>query len=170
MINTTIYFGGNMIYREPYLRIIDLLFKWKNDIIINKIHCISSGCIYGIFLCNDLVNHNGNYLINHDIINKCQKIVNETTTIINNTTLNNSVITILKYCIENTSDDIHIKCSNVLNIYYTIINVNGISAQISKNKWASKMDLINDIYRSMSIPFISIDKIIIIYILQRKIH
>lgn len=42
--------------------------------------------------------------------------------------------------------------------------------KFQKNKWASKMDLISDIYRSMSIPFISIDKIIIIYILQRKIH
>jgi hypothetical protein len=160
MIDTTIYFGGTVLYIEPHLRIIDLLSKWKNDIKIKQINCASSGCIFGLVLCDNLIENNGNFLIKDTLKIKSKKWHYETKNIINNTTLNNIVNSSLIYIYENTSDDIHLKCSNILNIYYTIINNNGIAEQISKNKWKSKNDLLSDIYRSMSIYLITIKEIL----------
>ena len=159
--STKVFFGGTGLYLEPHFNLCNLIIK-NNDILnIESINSISFGNVFGILLVDniffskeynsvksdfttDLNYHHDNLL---PLVKKTQ---------FKNTQLKKQVLQIIDYVYRNTSHDIHLKCSNILNIYYTRTNSNVILEQVICKKWESKKDLFIDLYKSLSIPYINI--------------
>jgi hypothetical protein len=60
----------------------------------------------------------------------------------------------IQYVYNNSSPDIHKRCSGILHVYYMKFNAQG-GSQVVESRWDTKEDLFASIRRSGSIPFIT---------------
>jgi hypothetical protein len=168
--STKVFFGGTGLYLEPHFNLCNLIIK-NNDILnIESINSISFGNVFGILLVDNMIfskeynsvksDFTTNLKYHHDNLLPLVKKTQFKKTQFKKTQFKKQVLQIIDYVYRNTSKDIHLKCSNILNIYYTRTNSNVILEQVICKKWESKkdlfIDLYIDLYKSLSIPYINI--------------
>jgi hypothetical protein len=161
-LGTHIYLSGNVKYLDNHMCTMEQLFRFRDKIYLKKINTISCGCIFGFFLIYLLKydKYTNKYIIPENFQKKYHKIHNDFFKKFNDIKLNEAVKLICQELSKYLNDETLNKCNDLLTITSTKTSNNIILEQEHISVFNTKTDLLNSLYKSMSIPFMSTKKLI----------
>jgi len=158
----TITLSGNAKYSDNNINTLEQIYKWRKNIHLKKINAFSSGIFFALMLI--FYSKYDNKLDKYIIPKSFYKNFRETTDIFYNISKNTSIFTSMPVMCKKLSnyitDDILVKINDLLTIVYCRISNDGIIEQVKCNKFKSKSQLLELMYKSMSIPLITAPQIL----------
>jgi hypothetical protein len=157
-----IYLSGNVKFVDNHMCTMEQLYRCRDDIYIKKINSISCGIIFSIYLIMLLKydKETDKYIIPKNFQKKYHEIYNKFFEKNRDVKLNEAVVKLCQELSYYINDEVLDRCNELLSITYTKSSSKIILEQETVSCFETKTDLLNSIYKSMSIPFLSTKRLI----------